>query len=69
MWIVKFFKAMLKTKDDAYITYVIKKNLFKYIADIYIDNPNKANLINSCILDLFDYLTKDYNKKLGLYLM
>jgi hypothetical protein len=60
---------MLKTKDDAYISYVIKKNLFKYIADIFIDNPNKTNIINSCILDLFDYLTKDYNKKLGIYLM
>jgi hypothetical protein len=43
--------------------------LFKYVADIFIENPNKSNLIHSCFLDLFDFLSKEYNKKLGLYLM
>lgn len=37
--------------------------------DIYAENPNKSNLINSSILELFDILTKDYNKKLGAYIV
>ena len=39
------------------------------MVDIFIENPNKSNLIHSCFLDLFDLLTKDYNKKLGAHLM
>jgi protein phosphatase-4 regulatory subunit 3 len=69
LWIVKFFKAVLKVKDEAFNSYVIKKNLFKYIVDIFVENPNKSNLINSCILDLFEFLTKEYNKKIGEHLM
>lgn len=51
------------------LQYVIKKNLFKHIVDIFIENPNKSNLIHSCVLDLFDFMTKEYNKKLGAHLV
>jgi hypothetical protein len=51
------------------LQFVIKKNLFKHIVDIFIENPNKSNLIHSCILDLFDFMTKEYNKKLGIHLV
>jgi len=60
---------MLKSKDEMLYKYLMKHNLFKYIVDIFVENPNKSNMINSCILDMFDFLTKDYNKKLGGYLM
>jgi hypothetical protein len=37
--------------------------------EIFTENPNKNNLINSSILEMFDILTKDYNKKLGAYIV
>ena len=46
--------------------YLIKKNLLKTIVDIFIENPNKGNLLHSCILEIFDYLTKENIKKIGL---
>lgn len=33
------------------------------------ENQNKGNLLHSCILELFEYLSKEYNKKITLYFM
>ena len=65
MWIVKFYKTVIRAKDEAFVMYLIKKNLLKTIVDIFIENQNKGNLLHSCILDLFDYLSKESNKKIG----
>ena len=46
--------------------YLIKKNLLGTIVDIFIENENKGNLLHSCILELFDYLTKETNKKIAM---
>lgn len=47
--------------------YLIKKNLLKTIVDIFLENPNKTNMLHSTILELFDYLTnKDHNKKIAM---
>ena len=45
--------------------YLIKKNLLGNIVDIFIENENKGNLLHSCILELFDHLTKETNKKIA----
>ena len=65
MWIVKFYKGIIKMKDDAYAQYLTKKNLLKTIVDIFLENPNKTNLLHSIILELFDYLTKEPSKKIN----
>ena len=70
MWIVKFFKGLIKGKDELLLKYVMQKNLFKCIIDIFLENATKANLIYSSILELFDSLTKDtFNKKFSQYLV
>jgi len=46
--------------------YLTKKHLLKTVVDIFIDNPNKGNLLHSSILELFDYLTKELNKKIAM---
>jgi hypothetical protein len=56
---------VIRAKDEAFVMYLIKKNLLKTIVDIFIENQNKGNLVHSCILDLFDYLSKESNKKIG----
>jgi protein phosphatase-4 regulatory subunit 3 len=65
LWIVKFYKAIIRVKDEAFVSYLTKKNLLKTIADIFIENPNKGNLLHSCILELFDYLSKEKVNKIG----
>ncbi len=49
--------------------YLIKKQLLKSIVDIFIENPNRQNMLHSTILELFDYLTKEPNRKLANYLL
>lgn len=69
LWIVKFYKAIIKVKDDAFVMYLIKKMLLKTVVDIFIENPNKSNMIHSTILELFDYVTKENNKKIANHLL
>ena len=44
---------------------MLKKNLLKTIVDIFLENVNKGNLLHSCILELFDYLVRETNKKVS----
>jgi protein phosphatase-4 regulatory subunit 3 len=69
LWIVKFYKAIIKAKDEAFVNYLTKKNLLKTISDIFIENPNKGNLLGSSILELFDYLSKEKVNKIGQHFM
>lgn len=62
---MKFYKAIIKAKDEAFVIYLIKKNLLKTIVDIFLENSSKTNLLHSCILELFDYLTQETNKKIS----
>lgn len=54
--IVKFFKAIIQSKDRQSILCVIKNNIFDGIMRIFLDNPNKRNLLNSVILSLFELI-------------
>lgn len=46
-----------------------KKHLFKTIVDIFLENPNKSNMLHSSILELFDYLNREYNYKIVTYMV
>ena len=39
------------------INYMIKKQIFERILEIFIQNKTKGNLLHSCILNLFEMLT------------
>lgn len=65
LWVVKFFKAIIRSKEEMLLAYVVRKDLFKCVMDIFIENVDKPNLLHSCILEMFDTLTKEYNKTLG----
>lgn len=49
--------------------YLMKKTLLKTIVDIFLENPNKSNMLHSTILELFDYLTKENNRKIATHLL
>lgn len=69
MWVIKLLKGIIKGKDDAFTMYFIKKNVMKTVIDMFLENTNKSNLLHSCILEMFDYLAKESNKKLGAHLV
>jgi hypothetical protein len=48
---------------------MIKKKLLKTIVDIFLENPNKSNMMHSTILELFDYLTKEPNRKIANHMI
>ena len=54
--IIKFFKAIIQSKDKTGISYMIKNDLFDKLIRIFLENPNKKNLLHSCILSLFEML-------------
>ena len=55
--VVKFFKVIIQTKDTNSVTFMIKKNIFETILEIFLSNKTKGNLLHSCILNLFEMLT------------
>ena len=55
--VVKFFKAIIQTKDNMCVKYMINKQIFETILDIFLTNKTKGNLLHSCILNLFEMLT------------
>lgn len=46
----------MSSKDKVTILYFIKHDLFNKVIRIFVENPNKRNLLHSCILSLFDML-------------
>lgn len=45
-------------QDDDLISHFIKNNLLKPIVDAFVANGNRYNLLNSAVLDLFEYIRK-----------
>jgi len=55
--VVKFFKAIIQAKDSISVSYMIKKQIFETILEIFLQNKTKGNMLHSCILNLFEMLT------------
>ena len=49
-------------KDNTAIMYMIKKDLFEQILQIFLNNKVKGNLLHSCILNLFEMMIPQDNK-------
>jgi protein phosphatase-4 regulatory subunit 3 len=45
-------------KDDFYNRYLIKNNLFEPIVHLFEQNGPKYNLLNSAIIELFDFIRR-----------
>ncbi|KAG6433641.1 hypothetical protein SASPL_105256 [Salvia splendens] len=56
-------------KDEHLINHVVKKNLFKPIIDAFVANGDRYNLLNSAVLELFEYIRKENLKVLLRYLV
>lgn len=45
-------------QDEHLISHIVKNNLLKPIVDAFVSNGNRYNLLNSAVLELFEYIRK-----------
>ena len=45
-------------QDESLNNYVAKRNLLKPIVDAFVANGDRCNLLNSAVLDLFEFIRK-----------
>ncbi|PSR85086.1 Serine/threonine-protein phosphatase 4 regulatory subunit like [Actinidia chinensis var. chinensis] len=66
---VRFFRTLISRNDEHLMNHIVKNNLFKPIVEAFIDNGNRYNLLNSAVLELFEYVRKENLKILLKYLV
>ncbi|PRP84443.1 hypothetical protein PROFUN_08028 [Planoprotostelium fungivorum] len=65
---IRLFRCFVGMKDEFYNRHITKYSLFDPIMDIFKRNGNRYNLINSSIIELFDFIRKENIKHLISYL-
>lgn len=53
---LRFVRRVVAVKDEFYYRYIVKNNLFKPVVDILLDNKGRYNLLDSAILELFEFI-------------
>eukprot|EP00262_Sarcandra_glabra_P022238 TRINITY_DN9807_c1_g1_i1.p1 TRINITY_DN9807_c1_g1~~TRINITY_DN9807_c1_g1_i1.p1 ORF type:complete len:677 (+),score=95.85 TRINITY_DN9807_c1_g1_i1:98-2032(+) len=66
---VRFLRTFLSRNDEHLLRYIVKNNLLKPIVEAFIDNGIRYNLLNSAILELFEFIRKENLKTLVLYIV
>ncbi|EXB55733.1 hypothetical protein L484_007728 [Morus notabilis] len=61
---VRFVRATLTRWEEHLINHFVKNNLFKPIVDAFVRNGHRYNLLNSAILELFEFIRKENMKSL-----
>ncbi|KAI9122934.1 hypothetical protein K1719_005823 [Acacia pycnantha] len=66
---VRFVRTILSRRDEHLINHFVRNNLLKPIVDAFVDNGHRYNLLNSAVLELFEYIRKENLKLLVKYLV
>ncbi|XP_061992870.1 uncharacterized protein LOC133710750 isoform X1 [Rosa rugosa] len=66
---VRFVRTILSRHDEHLINHIVRNNLLKPIIDAFVGNGNRYNLLNSAVLELFEYIRKENLKSLVKYLV
>ncbi|XP_022741729.1 serine/threonine-protein phosphatase 4 regulatory subunit 3B-like isoform X3 [Durio zibethinus] len=66
---VRFVRTILSRHDEHLINHVVKNNLLKSVVDAFVANGHRYNLLNSSILELFEYIRKENLKLLVKYIV
>ena len=53
---LRLFRKVVGLKDDFYNRYLIKNDLFKPVIETFVRNGNKYNLLNSAMIELFEFM-------------
>nr|XP_034342318.1 protein PPP4R3C-like [Arvicanthis niloticus] len=61
---IRFMRKMIGLKDKIYILYIIKENLFEPVVNAFVHNGHRYNMLNSAIIELFEFIRKENIKSL-----
>nr|XP_034342056.1 protein PPP4R3C-like [Arvicanthis niloticus] len=61
---VQFMRKIIGLKDEIYNIYIIKKNLFEPVVNAFMHNGHRYNMLNSTIIELFEFIRKENIKSL-----
>ncbi|KAK2149303.1 hypothetical protein LSH36_455g01017 [Paralvinella palmiformis] len=66
---LRLLRHMVGLKDEIYNRYIINGDLFKPVVDAFIANGNRYNLLNSALIELFEYIRLEDIKSLNTYIV
>lgn len=49
-------RKIIGLKDEFYSRYIIKGNLFKPVVDAFLNNNGRYNLLDSAIVEMFEFI-------------
>lgn len=66
---LRFMRKIIGLKDDVYNKYIMTNNLFETVIDVFNQNKGKYNLLDSAIIELFEYIRTDEIKTLCMHII
>ncbi|XP_028180302.1 serine/threonine-protein phosphatase 4 regulatory subunit 3-like isoform X3 [Glycine soja] len=66
---VRFVRTILSRHDEHLVDHFVRSDFLKPIVDAFVANGNRYNLLNSAVLELFEYISKENLKLLLKYLV
>ncbi|XP_060552495.1 serine/threonine-protein phosphatase 4 regulatory subunit 3A-like isoform X1 [Ruditapes philippinarum] len=66
---LRFMRKIIGMKEDFYNRYIIKGNLFKPVVEAFKCNGNKYNLLNSAMIELFEFIRLEDIKNLCTHIV
>jgi protein phosphatase-4 regulatory subunit 3 len=66
---LRLMRRVIGLKDEFYNRYIINRDLFKPVVDAFLENGNKYNLLNSAMIEMFEFVRVEDLKTLTQYIV
>ncbi|XP_058212618.1 uncharacterized protein LOC131324609 isoform X2 [Rhododendron vialii] len=66
---VRFLRTLISRSDEHLMNHIVRNNLLKPIIEAFVSNGDRYNLLNSVVLELFEYIRTENLKMLLKYLV
>lgn len=66
---VRFLRTCIGRKDEFYYRYIVKNDILEPVIKAFLANGSRYNLLNSAVLELFDFILKENVKTLIVYII
>ncbi|XP_055331165.1 serine/threonine-protein phosphatase 4 regulatory subunit 3A-like [Paramacrobiotus metropolitanus] len=67
--VIRFLRKIVGLNDDFYNRYIERGDLLKPVLDTFLRNGRRYNLLNSSILELFEFIRQEDVKRLIIYII
>lgn len=66
---LRFMRKIVGLKEEFYNRYIIRYNLFKPIVNLFLRNGDRYNLLNSALIELFEFIRVEDIKTLSMHVV